>query len=160
MGASITVKIDDSIVSVKVEGAIEVRLQLHAPRARIGPTLILTWLVAARSQLTTPSSSEPIAGTTTYDAATKTVCFVPGAPLIAGAKHTVRVKAKSFKTEDGPCETDRQTVFWTAAPTVQLRVTADADEPADDATALEFKADKGRPHSVCQTRAKSTKCPS
>ena len=39
VGASITVKIDDSIVSVKVEGAIEVRLQLHAPRARIGPTL-------------------------------------------------------------------------------------------------------------------------
>ena len=34
VGASITVKIDDSIVSVKVEGAIEVRLQLHAARAR------------------------------------------------------------------------------------------------------------------------------
>ena len=82
-------------------------------------------------------------GTTTYNAATKTACFVPAAPLIAGAKYTVRAQGENFRAGHGPCLTDQDSaVFWTAAPTVQLRVTADADAHADAATALAFKAAK------------------
>jgi large subunit ribosomal protein L40e len=115
VGASITVKLDESIKNVEPHQSLK---------------------------LTTPGVTGRVAGATTYDAATRSVCFVPSSPLIPGAEYTVRLKGEQFTGEYGGCITDDAATFRTKASTVQLRVIADADAPADQAVALEFTSQK------------------
>ena len=111
VGTSITVKLDAAITKVEPNKAVKV---------------------------TTAGVTARIDGATTYDAATRSLCFVPSSPLVGGAEYTVRLIGEKIHTSDGPCNTDNVAKFRTKAKTVQLRVTADADAPPDQAVALEF----------------------
>ena len=115
VGTAITVKLDGSIKHVDPHKSIK---------------------------LTTAGVVERVAGNTTYDARSRSVCFVPSSPLIPGAQYTVRLKGEKFTGEYGRCITDDAATFRTKAKTLQLRVTANADAPADQAVALEFTANE------------------
>ncbi|WP_028659469.1 DUF4082 domain-containing protein [Nocardioides insulae] len=69
---------------------------------------------ATRSVRVADQNGDPVAGWTSYDAATRTVTFSPGVPLAGFVEYDVEISATD--TEGNPVTTGRAWSFRTAAP--------------------------------------------